>query len=74
MATTQKYIIINRTDKVHECTNGDFPDLTDKLNAGKDIIVISLYSNTIKIPIKEELYGEIEWDWKDYDFPLEALE
>jgi hypothetical protein len=70
------YIIINKTKKTQEYSEGDFMSiigLTEKLNAGEDIIIISLYSNTIKVPVSQVLNGEVEWEWKDYNLPDPSL-
>jgi hypothetical protein len=60
------YIIINKTKKATVTINGSFPNLDDILNKGHDIIVISLYSNTIKIPVVNICNGIKEWAWKSY--------
>lgn len=70
------YIIINKTKKTQEYNEGDFMSiigLTEKLNTGEDIIIISLYSNTIKVPISRTLNGEVEWEWNDYTLPDPSL-
>jgi hypothetical protein len=61
------YYIINRTTNQTTTHYGNFPDVDDLLNRGDDIIIISLYSNTIKTPYKEY---DGEWGWKDYDAPF----
>ena len=38
------------------------------LNNGDDIIVISTYSNTIKIPVGLSTDYEGEWEWKEYNY------
>jgi hypothetical protein len=58
------YYIINRTTNQTTTHYGNFPDVDDLLNGGDDIIIISLYSNTIKVPYKE--YDD-NWGWKDYN-------
>ena len=72
------YLIIKTLDRINvdynciiSCT-GDFPTaITEELlNLGNDIIVISLYSNTIKVPYLTELNGIESWEWKEYPFPL----
>ena len=70
------YIIINKTKKTQEYSEGDFmaiTALTDKLNAGEDIIIISLYSNTIKVPFSTRINGELEWEWNEYNLPDPSL-
>jgi|LakMenEpi03Aug12_release.lakeMendotaPanAssembly.Ray.scaffolds.fasta_scaffold3178657_1 hypothetical protein len=67
------YIIINKTRET--CTKhiGDFPDLEEWLDKGDRIIVISLYSNTIKVPYKLEHNGIVEWEWEDYSLSENVL-
>jgi hypothetical protein len=62
------YIIINKSKRYTIKCEGDWPDLDEELNAGDKIIVISLYSNTIKVPYKVEHNGIVEWRWDDYPF------
>ena len=64
------YIIINKTKNSTIKHEGDFPILDDLINEGDKIIVISKYSNTIKVPVLEVVNGVKEWDWEDYPFPL----
>jgi hypothetical protein len=49
---------------------GSFPiKMVEKLlDDGNDIIMISTYSNTVKLPMKTEINGETKWTWKDYNF------
>ena len=58
------YYIINRTTNQTTTHFGDWPNLNEQLTNGEDIIVVSLYSNTIKTPYKE--YDD-NWGWKDYN-------
>lgn len=67
------YIIINKSKKTTIKYEGDWPDLDEELNAGDKIIVISLYSNTIKVPYYTELNGIVEWRWDDYPFDPKSL-
>jgi hypothetical protein len=71
------YIVINRTKGTEIKYKGSFPYslVVDLLENGDDLIVISTYSNTIKVPYLEEdgnNYGETkshkDWAFKDYDF------
>jgi hypothetical protein len=62
------YTIINKSKRTTIKCEGDWPDLDEELNAGDKIIVISLYSNTIKVPYYTELNGIVEWRWDDYPF------
>jgi hypothetical protein len=60
------YYIINRTTNQTTVHHGDWPNLNEQLTNGEDIIVVSLYSNTIKTPYMENDC----WEWKDYDIPF----
>ena len=67
------YLIINRASS-NTVYKGDFP-LTlveELLLKGDDIIVISLYSNTIKVPTGFNS-AIAEWEWKEYPLPVEAI-
>jgi len=44
---------------------GNFPDLNSRLDTSENLIVISLYSDTVKTPYVEELNGIKEWYWSD---------
>ena len=57
------YYIINRTTNQTTTHFGDWPNLNEQLTNGEDIIVVSLYSNTIKTPYMENDC----WEWKDYN-------
>jgi hypothetical protein len=58
------YLIVNKTG-INIPIVGNFPtDLVNQmLEKGEDIIVVSSYSNTIKVPFLNE---NNEWDWKEY--------
>lgn len=62
------YIIINKTRNTTTRYEGSFPGrwLEEQLNLGDKLIVISLYSNTIKVPRKIREYNIVEWEWDDY--------
>jgi hypothetical protein len=60
------YYIINRTTNQTTVHHGDWPNLNEQLTNGEDIIVVSLYSNTIKTPYMEDDC----WEWKDYNAPF----
>ena len=64
------YLIINKTQNklVHKA--GGFPDMQYELDRGDKIIIISLYSNTIKVPYCTVQYGENVWDWEEYELPI----
>lgn len=64
------YIIVNNTNKTKWTYEGHFPDVDPLLNRGDDIIIISLYSNTIKFPYKEY---DGEWNWKDYSLCMDII-
>jgi hypothetical protein len=64
------YIILNNTKDTVRLIDGDFPALEYALDNGDDMIVISTYSNTIKIPFKDE---NGDWDCKDFTLPVEVL-
>jgi len=69
------YIIINNTTRERLSHEGFFPGnyLDDLLNKGDDVIVISLYSNTIKIPQLEVINGLNEWSFKDYSLAMDII-
>ena len=72
------YLIINKTEKNTTTHEGDFPEnlVEDLLKRNNDIIVISLYSNTIKVPVKipDALSYRIgDYAWVDYPLPVEAI-
>ena len=67
------YIIINSTKKTTTTSKGGWRDLDEDLNNGDDIIVISLYSNSIKVPYKQVSRGIIEWEWNDYNLPVGTI-
>lgn len=67
------YIIINKTRKTCDRHTGDFPSLDKWLNKGDRIIIISLYSNTIKVPYFIECNNIKEWDWEDFSIDTTAL-
>jgi hypothetical protein len=60
------YIVINKTKNTTTEYSGVWPNLDEVLNQGDKIIVISTYSNTIKVPYKEELNGNVEWAWESF--------
>ena len=71
------YTVINRTKKERSQYVGTFPhrEAVELLEAGNDIIVVSTYTNTIKVPFLDEStnnYGETksshDWLFKDYEF------
>ena len=60
------YLVVDKTNNTSFKHKGDFPNLEEILNRGDDIIVLSYYSNTIKIPFKVTLSGVIDWEWKEF--------
>ena len=70
------YIIINKTSSDTTVSYGDFPIcyIEDFLNRGDKLIVISLYSNTIKTPyLVDVIDGNNEWLWDEYPFEPKML-
>ena len=62
------YYIVNKTrNKIFTC-KGSFPiTILDRmLKEQENLIVISTYSNTVKVPYELEENGTIYWDWEDY--------
>lgn len=66
------YFIINRTKDESYTHNGFYPDnfIEELLKQGDDVIIISTYSNTIKIPKLKVENGETELDTKEYNIPM----
>lgn len=67
------YIIINKTNKTFLRHRGSWPDLEEFLEKGDRIVIISLYSNTIKVPYKVEYNGVVEWEWENYPMDENVL-
>ena len=69
------YIIINNTTRERFTHEGNYPGnyIEDLLNNGNDVIVISLYSNTIKIPQLEVINGINEWSNKEYSLCMDII-
>jgi hypothetical protein len=68
------YIIVNRTTR-QNTNHADWPHhrLIELLEKGDDLIIISKYSNTIKVPYQDQdsnNHGETkssrDWEFKDY--------
>lgn len=69
------YLIINKTkNKKIKCV-GNFPSnmLEEWLNEGDKIIVISTYSNTIKVPYFVYSNGETAWEYEDFPLDINVL-
>ena len=64
------YTIITKTKGISYNCTGNWPSSTvnDMLANGDDIIVISTYSRTIKIPVGFSTEFEGEWEWKEYKY------
>ena len=71
----EKYYIINRTTGSTAAHKGSWPGsaLDTLIGLGNDIIVVSTYSNTIKIPTDqfETTEGDMSYNWKEYKLPAE---
>ena len=75
------YLIINKTTNTSTKVFGAFPSsLLDRLlEEGNDLIVISTYSNTVKVPFTDkdfpsyETKSGYEWGFKDYPFHSEKI-
>lgn len=69
------YIIINKTTGHTTQMHGNYPqtELDELLDAGNDIIIISLYSNTIKVPYLVVENGLRYWENKEYKLPNEMF-
>lgn len=65
------YIIHNKTKNITSNYEGSWPTelLEKQLNEGDDVVVVSFYSYTIKVPRKEECNGLVEWEWEDFPLP-----
>jgi hypothetical protein len=64
------YIVINKTKRKDFQFTGNWPNdiIEYMLDNGDDIIVISTYSNTIKIPGDFSTEFEGEREWKEYTY------
>lgn len=62
------YLIINKTKRSTSISKNGIEHLEPLLTAGHKIIVISFYSNTIKVPKPAE-WDKNEWEWEDYHMP-----
>ena len=64
------YTIINKTQKKNFKVVGDWPADTVEtmLCNGDDIIVISTYSNTIKVPVYDIMSNTHAWNWEDFEY------
>ena len=67
------YLIINKTKQSITKHTGSFPDVDSLLEKGDRIIIISTYSNTIKVPYFIEYCGIKEWEWEDFPLDINVL-
>lgn len=69
------YIILNKSKNTTSTHVGDWPGdyLESLLNENQEVIVISLYSNTIKVPHPVKEYNKVWWEWTDYKFDSSLL-
>jgi hypothetical protein len=70
------YLIINKTTKETLSHKGNWPYsyVESLLDKDDDFIVISLYSNTVKIPCGyKELNSIKDYQWKEFPLPLDIL-
>jgi hypothetical protein len=70
------YIIINEDCSEPIITiEGHFPleYLSKRLENGEELIIISLYSNVIKIPNRTEENGIVSWEFTDYRLPINLI-
>lgn len=71
------YYIINKTKDIitksyHFCNF--IEEVEEQLNNGDNIIIISMLSNTIKLPVRNvDGYLEVEWNWIDYPFQFQSI-
>jgi len=70
------YVIVNKTKRKEFRITGNWPgDVIDyMLDNGDDIIVISTYSNTIKVPVGFGTKYKGQWEWKEYDYSPDIFE
>jgi hypothetical protein len=68
------YIVINKTKKTTWKIKNGFPNMEKYLNDGDKIIIISLYSNTIKVPYAVKENGIVDWKWEEYRVDRNVLE
>lgn len=75
------YIIINATKRETYRYYGNFPDTAceEMLDKGEDVIFISLYSNTVKVPraLSDEHVQayrlDSKWEWTNFSLPKELM-
>lgn len=76
------YIIINRTTKEETFIKGGFPydHIVELLEDDNDVVIISLYSNTIQTPyldLESNNYNETksghDWSFRDSPIHIETL-
>ena len=76
------YIIVNKTKVINFKHEGSFPihAIEDMLENDEDLIIISYYSNTIKVPYLDtdtnnhgQTKSSHDWDYKSYKLPFVTL-
>lgn len=71
------YIIINKTKNTTTTISGNYPSqlVTELIVNNNQFIIISLYSNTIKVPtvVNDGDDEETSINWKEYPLPLKFL-
>ena len=67
------YIVINKTKNKSFRYKGNFPNVEQELEQGDKMVIVSLYSNTIKVPYSTKFNGITEWNWDDYPIPEELV-
>lgn len=71
------YIIINKTKNTTTTISGNYPSqlVTELIVNNNQFIIISLYSNTIKVPtvVNDGDHEETSINWKEYPLPLKFL-
>lgn len=68
------YLIINKTKNKTVTHEGSYPlmYIEELLDNEQDIIIISLYSNTVKIPCGfDTINGIKRYEWKEYNIHAE---
>lgn len=69
------YLIVNNTTRKTSKVTGNYPGnyIDSLLDEGNDILVISLYSNSIKVCTGKQDTWSDDYSWKEYPLPAEAI-
>lgn len=70
------YIVINKTKNKTFYHQGNWNDeIDDMVHDGDDLIVVSLYSNTIKVPVQTGIDDDLEpiYGWDEYKMELLSI-